>query len=300
MTSAAVYKAKVERRERRLSIRDVDYCVHEWGNDRSPLLFYLHGWADTGSTFQFVVDALAENWFVVAPDWRGFGRSRCQCESYWFPDYLADLHEIVAQYSPDQALQMVGHSMGPNIAALYAGIYPERVRALVNIEGFGLPDSDPDDAPHRYREWIDAGATAPSFSDYSGFSALAHRVQKRSPNIAADRAEFVAREWGFEAADGRVHLRADAKHKMPNAVLYRRAEADACWRNVRADVLLVSGDQSEFMVRFNASGNLPFAARKSVVIEGAGHMIQFEAAGELAASIENFLQKTLVNTSSTV
>ena len=59
------------------------------------MIFYLHGWADTGSTFQFVVDALASR---LAGCRAGLARVRPQFTAdgpYWFPDYLADLHEIL-------------------------------------------------------------------------------------------------------------------------------------------------------------------------------------------------------------
>ena len=72
----------------------------QWGAADAPLLIYVHGWGDCGSTFQFVVDSLQKEWRVVAPDWRGFGRSTVDCSSYWFPDYLADLHELGEQLSP--------------------------------------------------------------------------------------------------------------------------------------------------------------------------------------------------------
>ena len=132
------YKAVQRGLRREFDIRGVQYSVTEWGDRSAPLFFYLHGWGDTGSTFQFVVDALSRAWHVVAPDWRGFGHSSVECTSYWFPDYLADLHELLAIYSSDRPARIVGHSMGANIAGLYAGTMPERVQALVNVEGFGL------------------------------------------------------------------------------------------------------------------------------------------------------------------
>lgn len=288
-----VYQPQVLRTERRLSLRGIDYCINEWGDPDSPLLVYLHGWADTGSTFQFVVDALCKDWFVIAPDWRGFGRTQHSSESYWFPDYLADLHDLLQHYSHDQPVRLIGHSMGANIGSLYAGVFPERVQTFVNIEGFGLHDSDPADAPQRYREWIEAGRTPPLFSEYSSFSALEHRIRKRSPAIGDGEAGFVAREWAHEDADGRVHLRADAKHKSPNAVLYRRAEAAACWANVDADVLLISGDKSPFGAHFDARDSLQFPGCQTVVIAGAGHMIHYESAAALAQAIEHFLAKPL-------
>ena len=290
MTKSAIYEPKVPRAERTLSIRGVTYCVHEWGSDDAPLLVYLHGWGDTGSTFQFVVDALSADWRVVAPDWRGFGRSPCCCTSYWFPDYLADLHALLEGISPDAPLRLVGHSMGANVAALYAGTFPERVQALVDIEGFGLVDSSPADAPSRYRAWIEASNSPLSFSEYDDIASLAQRIARRNPAMAADAAAFVAREWAIQEADGKVRLRADPLHKLPNPVLYRRAEAEACWRAVTADTLLVIGGNSRFAQDFpvTTDGRM-FARNQTVVIDGAGHMLHFEVPGPLAAAIEEFL-----------
>ncbi|HJL93461.1 MAG TPA: alpha/beta hydrolase, partial [Woeseiaceae bacterium] len=76
-------------------IRDVNHHFRVWGEENDSILFYLHGWADTGSTFQFVVDALKSNWRVIAPDLRGFGKSQHIRSNYWFPDYLADLDEMI-------------------------------------------------------------------------------------------------------------------------------------------------------------------------------------------------------------
>lgn len=287
MANERIYRPKRPRRSASLTIRDVDYEVNEWGSSRDPLLVYLHGWGDTGSTFQFVVDAFRDNWFVVAPDWRGFGGSVSGAATFWFPDYLADLDQLLRHYSPDLPVRLVGHSMGGNVAGLYAGAIPERVASLVNIEGFGLPDSEPGDAPGRYRTWIESGYAKPEFTVRECFSALAQSVRRRSPEMTLAQAEFVAREWAEEDQDGRVCLRANPAHKLPNPVLYRRAEAEACWRNVSAEVLLILGRRSDFA----AHSDLPFPNRKTAWIEGAGHMLHFEKPGALAREIEEFLTK---------
>lgn len=279
------YKPVRPGRRRTLDLRRVRYSVTEWGDPDAPTFFYLHGWADAGGTFQFVVDALQNDWHVVAPDWRGFGRSVINCTSYWFPDYLADLHELLEVYSPAEPARLVGHSMGANIGGLYAGSMPERVSAFVNVEGFGLKDSDPVDAPQRYRQWLEETQAQPVFMTYRDAKSLATRIARRNPLLNAVQADFIAREWGRVREDGRVELRADPRHKLPNPVLYRRAEAEACWRGMTAKVLLVSGGASEF-----APGE---AAGQRVEIEGAGHMLHFDAPAELAATIESFLSKYL-------
>ncbi|MGI9236670.1 MAG: alpha/beta fold hydrolase [Woeseiaceae bacterium] len=294
MAEMDIYVPAVPRSERKLRVRGADYCVHEWGSSDSPLFVYLHGWGDTGSTFQFVVDALARQWRVIAPDWRGFGRSTCRCSSYWFPDYLADLHVLLEQVSPGEPLRLVGHSMGANVAALYAGTFPERVKAFVNIEGFGLIDSSPAGAPSRYRAWIEAANEALSFSEYDDLSVLAERIGKRHPCMSGGQAAYVAKEWSTVDANGKVRLRADPLHKLPNPVLYRRAEAEACWRAATATTLLVIGGESRFATDLHdASGADLFPGDETAVIDEAGHMLHFEVPGPLARTIENFLQNTL-------
>jgi len=287
MANKRIYIPKRPRRSIQHTIRAVDYEVSEWGSSRDPLIVYLHGWGDTGSTFQFVVDEFCQDWFVVAPDWRGFGRSSGGAPAYWFPDYLADLDHLLAYYSPDLPVRLIGHSMGGNVAALYAGVMPERVACIVNLEGFGLPDTEAADAPARYRAWIERGRERPPFSARASFSALAMKIRGSATGMTSAQANYVAREWAEEQADGRIRLRADPAHKLPNPVLYRRAEAEACWRNVTAKVLLLAGRRSQFA----ANAERLFGRQETRWIEDAGHMLHFEQPGAIAHEIEEFLAK---------
>lgn len=293
MSNPDVYRPRVTRQVARHDIRGVRYEISEWGDRGKPSMIYLHGWGDCAATFQFVVDQFSRDWFVIAPDWRGFGGSRVDTQAYWFPDYVADLDQLLAIYSPDDPVRLVGHSMGANIGGLYAGAMPERVTAFVNVEGFGLRNADPMEAPQHYRRWIEESRSLPVFSSFENFDALARRVKKRSPRVPDAIADFVARAWA-EERDGRVHLRADPRHKLPNAVLYRRAESEACWRNVTAPVLLVAGGDSEFAASADLDiRDLPFEFASVETIRNAGHMMHFEAPTALASLIEGFFAKYL-------
>jgi pimeloyl-ACP methyl ester carboxylesterase len=293
MADLPIYKPVRQGTRRSLDIRGVRYNVTEWGDADAPTFFYLHGWGDSGATFQFVVDALQNDWHVVAPDWRGFGRSVVECSSYWFPDYLADLHALLEVYSPAEPARLVGHSMGANVGGLYAGTLPERVSAFVNVEGFGLGDSEPEAAPQRYRQWIEQSQDPPAFTKYADRHALATKILGRNPQMSAAQANFVAGEWGAVREDGQFELRADVRHKLPNPVLYRRAEAEACWRAITADVLLVSGGASQFSLGAGQHQAGPWQDAQTVEIAGAGHMLHFETPTALAAAIESFLSKHL-------
>lgn len=287
MTDPEIYTPKTKPRRRHIPVRGIDYAISEWGQEDAPLLVYLHGFADCGATFQFVVDEMIRDWRIVAPDWRGFGETRVDDETFWFPDYLADLDRLLEHYSPGEPVRLIGHSMGGNVAGLYAGVMPDRVRAFVNMEGFGLRDTDPNDAPERYREWLLKGRETLAATERDGYDTLSRAIRSRNPSMSPAQAGFVARCWAAQTSDGSVRLRVQPAHKLPNPVLYRRAEAEACWRQVTAPVLLVAGRRSEF----GSPDDLPFPDSRTAWIEDSGHMLHFEQPAALARVIEEFLCK---------
>src|SRR5947208_7659221 len=106
-------------------VRGLRYHCRCWGEALAPKLFMLHGWMDVSASFQFLVDALRGDWDVHAPDWRGYGLTQWgQADCYWLPDYLADLDVLLRHIDPAQPVNLVGHSLGGNVAAMYAGVQP--------------------------------------------------------------------------------------------------------------------------------------------------------------------------------
>lgn len=294
MMNSQKYKPKSEPASVFTDIRGIRYHLLEWGKRENPLLVFLHGWGDCAASFQFLVDELQGDWFIVAPDWRGFGRSHNRCNGYWFPDYIADLDVILTHYLDDRPANLLGHSMGANAAGLFAGIFPERVQSFVNVEGFGLADGDPANAPENYRRWITRSRTMPAYATYRTFDELAERILKRSPAMSRDKALFVAEQWAARRDDGLLELRADPAHKLPNAVQYRRAEAEACWHAVTARVLLVVGEDTDFTAAAKSwidadESAHPFRNELTAVIPGCGHMVHFEQPARLAQALEAFL-----------
>ena len=269
--------------------------VRIWGNDSWPRLFMLHGWMDHSATFQFLVDAFTRRYQVIAPDWRGFGSSDRNNGSYYSPDYLADLDALLAHFSPRHPVNLIGHSMGGMIASLYAGIRPERVASLVSIEGFGMPDSQPADAPERYARWLEQKRSGMDFGPLTSLEMLVARMQRRQPHLTRERALWLAEQWTTTDPHGVLHYRADPKHKMVNPVLYRLEEAKACWRRIACPVLWVIGGAPEHSASAQAVFNTLderrscFARLSEVTIANAGHMVQQEQPEALAKAIEDFL-----------
>jgi pimeloyl-ACP methyl ester carboxylesterase len=277
-------------------VRGLRYHARCWPAPGAPKVVLLHGWMDVSASFQFFVDALRGAWDLYAPDWRGYGLTDWGgADCYWFPDYLADLDALLAQISPDHPVHLVGHSLGGNVACMYAGVQPERVAKLVNLEGFGMAGTKPEDAPRRYARWLEELRDPPGLRPYGSFDELAERLRKSNPRLSAERADFLARHWGRETGQGEVVLRSDPAHKIVNPILYRYEEVRACWREVRAPVLWVDGaesttpkriglDTAQLAERRNSFKNLRYE-----VLGEAGHMLHHDQPEALARRVEEFL-----------
>ena len=268
-----------------------------------PALVLLHGWMDVGASFQFLVDALADlegsRRTVYAPDWRGFGLTQAPpADCYWFPDYLGDLDALLDTLSPDGPVDLLGHSMGGNVVMQYAGVRPHRVRRLINLEGFGLPRTPPEQAPRRMAQWLDELKTPQSLRDYASVDEVAQRLRQNNPLLAGEKAAWLATHWAQPRADGRWHLLGDAAHKRSNPVLYRVEEHLAAWRGIEAPLLWVEGDctefsrwwgdrytKAEFHERLSA---VPRVSRH--VLSPCGHMLHHDQPEALAALLHDFLE----------
>jgi len=289
-----------------IDVRGVRYHLRCWGppaQDSQVALVALHGWMDVSASFQFVVDALDEKWCVIAPDWRGYGLTdRARADCYWFPDYLADLDRILDEIQGKRVV-LVGHSMGGNVALMYAGIRPERIAAVVNLEGFGLRQTHATQAPHRYAQWLDELRAGASLRDYASLADVEQRLLRNNPRLTPDRARFLAPHWSHRQPDGRWAVSGDPAHRIVNPTLYRLDEVLACWERIGCPVLWVRADSTEvlrFVAESNSAALEEIERRRSTirdcenrVIVDAGHMLHHDQPERVAEAINDFISRRL-------
>jgi pimeloyl-ACP methyl ester carboxylesterase len=257
---------------------------------------------DVAASYQFVVDALSHDHYVIAPDWRGFGKTPSGgVDNFWFPDYLADLDFLLDHYAPQGQVNLVGHSMGGNVVMLYAGVRPERIHRLVNLEGFGMPATTPDEAPGRYAKWMGELKTLHrgemDLKAYDTPAGVAHRLMKTNPRLGEDKAHWLARHWAQENVQGQWQIMGEPGHKLPNAQLYRLEEVLAIHRCISMPVLAVEASHSSLDVWWKGQYTLAqYHERLAVVpnveiacIDNAGHMLHHDQPEILAAMIERFI-----------
>jgi len=300
-----MYQPRRASRNEFVPIRNLKYHVLLWGDPgpgKVPLVM-VHGWMDVAASFQFIVDAFASDHYVIAPDWRGYGLTQSpDADNYWFPDYLADLDFLVDHYSPDAPVDLVGHSMGGNVAMLYAGSRPARIRRLVNLEGFGMAATRPAQAPQRYAKWMDElkafhhGEMA--LKPYGDVDGVARRLMKTNQRLSQDKADWLARHWAKPDAEGSWRILGDAAHKITNAQLYRVDEVLEIWKSISAPTLAVEASDDSLVQWWQGKYTLAeyHERLKSVpdvrraVIQDAGHMLHHDQPEQLARLIESFLE----------
>lgn len=283
-----------------LTLRGRRIHVRCWQDDpAAPPLFLLHGWGDISATWQFVAEHLAAGWRVLAPDWRGFGLSQWNDDGYWFPDYVADLDALLAHYSPEAPTRLVAHSMGGNVACLYAGLRPDRIAGLVNLEGVGMLDHAVEEAADRYARWLDQVREADDFRRYSDHAALAARLQRDNPRLSDAQAAFLAGQLGESVlrADGgsEIRLAIDPAHRRINPVPYRLADAMAIWRRITAPVLWVTADDSHLFKKFFARESADYRQRlacfrnlRETLLRDCGHNMQHDQPLKVAQLVDDF------------
>ena len=288
-------------------IRHLRYHVRQWGTpspDKTPLVM-VHGWMDVAASFQFVVDALQHDHWVIAPDWRGFGLTETpDTDNFWFPDYLADLDQLLDHYVGDRPVHLLGHSMGGHVATLYAGIRPARIQTLINLEGFGMPATRPAQAPGRYAQWMDELKALQrgemDLRPYPNLEAVAQRLIKTNPRLGTDKAHWLAQHWASANAQGEWRILGHAAHKVVNALLFKVEETQALYERITAPTLCVVADTNSMEQWWQSRFTLEeFKQRISVVprlthavIHNAGHMLHHDQPEELAQLIENFLAQS--------
>src|SRR5450830_585382 len=299
-----MYQVKRVSHSEFVPIRNLTYHVQVWGQaapDKIPLVM-VHGWMDVAASYQFVVDALSHDHYVIAPDWRGYGQTPSGgADNFWFPDYLADLDFLLDHYAPGAQVNLVGHSMGGNVAMLYAGVRPERIRRLVNLEGFGMPATTPDEAPGRYAKWMDElkklHRGEMDLKTYDAISGVARRLMRTNPRLGADKANWLAQHWARQDAQGKWAILGDPAHKVSHAQLYRLEEVQAIYARISMPVLMVEASSDSmgqwWKGKFTLAEHherLQVVPQLEIVrVEDAGHMLHHDQPERLAELIERFL-----------
>lgn len=278
-----------------VTVRGLRTRIQEWGDPRKPTLIMLHGWMDCGASYKYMAPYLERDFHIVAPDLRGFGETE-HAAGYWFPDYYADLHVILEQFSPDQPANLVGHSMGGNIVAMYAGIQPHRVKKVLILEALGMMPTEPKDTPDRYRQWMKEILSEEPSKVYPNVDVLKVSIRTGNPSLNEEIVDELVSLWAKPYDDsGAMQLKHDHKHRYANPMRYNYDDVKEVWREISAEVGLVMAQQSWMYKKLMQSGRieeaiglLKISKSNYSLVDGSGHMVHIEQAEQTAQHVRAF------------
>lgn len=269
----------------------------DWGNPDAPPLILQHGGRDHSRSWDWVAAELAKDWHVIAPDLRGHG------DSAWAPDgnyetnaFVYDFAQLVHTLGHDQ-VTIVSHSLGGNIATRFAGLYPEKIRKLVNIEGLG-----PSPATRAERE---AAGYANCFRDWiEKRRASAGRLPRRYPTIEAAFARM-KEENGFLTDAQARHLTIHGASRNEDGTWSWKFDPylnvwpfedtpqerlDELWQAITCPVLLLYGNDSWATSPTKDGRDKLFQNARVVDFEDAGHWLHHDQFDRFMAEVRAFLQ----------
>lgn len=107
------------------------------GNPEKPLILCLHGFPEYWAAWRDVMEELANDFHVVAPDQRGYNFSSKPegVDAYRAKHLVADIASLAERLSPGKRFVLAGHDWGASVAYAYAFMHPQRLSHLVIANG---------------------------------------------------------------------------------------------------------------------------------------------------------------------
>jgi pimeloyl-ACP methyl ester carboxylesterase len=283
----------------RLDVNGVGLSVLELGARDGPPLLMLHGMRDVAWSLLPVAEPLAARYRLLLPELRGHGDSD-QPGSYSMDHFLFDLHRVMDLLEIGSAA-MFGHSLGGQVLARFAALFPERARAVVLVEGL-----DAREIAGRRPHLLQTLAVPQQQRPLPGIAFAAERLLANNPRLASDQALTLARQ--ATRVDARGHLVWAFDPRVGSVFLgVSRQDTERYWRRITCPALVVSGDladeywRAQMPLEWNgrfAPGELAARVRlfpnaEHVAFADAGHMVHYDRPAELAGAVADFLERRL-------
>lgn len=269
----------------------------DWGNAGAPPLLLVHGGRDHCRSWDWVAETLRDQWHVIALDQRGHG------DSQWSPDgnyatmeMVYDVAQLVHQL--DLApVTIVAHSMGGNVCTRYAGLYPDKVRKLVAIEGLGpspavRAEQDAKPYAERIRSWITQkrAAAARLPRRYASIEDAYARMKAENTYLSDEQARHLTINGINRNEDGTWTWKFDPHLNFWLPFDIPEANLEELWRAISCPTLLMYGANS-WASNPERDGRIKHFGSSARVVEfvNAGHWLHHDQFERFMAELKVFL-----------
>ncbi|MDP3768009.1 MAG: alpha/beta hydrolase, partial [Dehalococcoidia bacterium] len=249
-----------------------------WGDEPKPPLLMIHGGRDHARNWDRVAEALVDSFCIYAPDLRGHGDSAwAMGGQYSMPEFVLDIAAL-ADAVGREPLSIIGHSLGGAIALQFTGVYPERVRKVVSIEGLGPPMGEPRLAHVRMQQWMAdmRDLEQRRLRRYPTIDAAVERMQEENPHLTPEMARHLTVHGTKQVEDGLYTWKFDNFARAHSPYEFNLTDAREIWNQIRCPVLLVRGSESWATDPEEDGRASSFHDYRSITIEDAGHWVHHD------------------------
>lgn len=280
--------------QRTVNQQRLPLALWDYGGE-GPVVLFLHGFLDTGRSFEDVARALNGQCRALCLDWRGHGASGRIGPSgaYHQLDHLKDLANVLDELAEagTKVNAVVAHSMGGTVALMLAAFAPDLIQQLMLVDCVGGYAADASTQVDQMTALLaHTRRPTPPFRTFASRAAAVERVMANNEGLSRTGAERMVRHYLSEQEDGRFMVRLDPRLRGPNP--YRFPEShwlEICSR-VTARIVLIAPEQG-YMHRIPALqdrfARLANATQQD--LPGVGHHVHVEAVTALADAVEKLL-----------
>ncbi|WP_373487545.1 alpha/beta fold hydrolase [Blastomonas sp.] len=268
----------------------------DWDNHDAPPLILLHGGQDHCRSWDWVAGRLTKDWHVIAPDLRGHGDSQWSADGHYpIMSLVYDLAQLVHQFEYEQ-VTIVAHSLGGNVALRYTGLYPEKVRKIVAIEGLGpsprmLAEREKTPFQERWRSWIDdkRAAATRQHRSYASFDEALARMHGENSYLNAEQARHLTSHAVIRNEDGTYSWKFDPHIRVWPILDIAHGDMETLWQRITCPTLLCWGEKS-WASDPEIDGRLSlFPDARLAKFADAGHWLHHDQFDRFMAELAGFL-----------
>jgi pimeloyl-ACP methyl ester carboxylesterase len=265
----------------------------DWGQDGKPALLLVHGGLDHARNWDWVARSLREHFHVYAMDLRGHGNSAwAPGSSYSIPEFLLDIAALIDVLGGGP-IDMIGHSLGGILTLLYAGVYPDRVRKAISIEGIGLPPSHPvhNPAPDRMRAWIERVRKIEDrhHHTYPTLESAVARMKEANPHLSDEVARHLTLHGTNWSAGGSLSWKFDNYVRGLPPFGHSIADLTATFERITCPVLVFWGMESWLPDPESDERAKAIRDHRIIKVPGAGHWLHHDQLDVFLAESQRFL-----------
>ena len=270
---------------------DLNMHYLDWGGNEEAVVV-LHGAASSCHWYDLVIPHVSDSYRVIALDQRAHGKTDQPSTGYDWHTLAGDVVGALDQLGIEKAA-VVGHSWGVSTALSVAALHPDRVTALVMIDGGlgGRPRSAD-------MTWEEFKIRLSPRDIYGPLERYLGALSQQFAHCWSDQLESIVMTMVREDPDGTVHERLDLANQQQMLWTMWSEPAHAMLPQVGCPTLIVAsggrqpGANPEFMERRRAGVEAAQAIitdSRVVWIPETGHDIGYEKPRELANALSEFL-----------